>query len=98
MNGINNIQFICGDVSKLIEDNLVCDKLIVDPPRVGLDKHTVSVINNSLIKTVIYVSCDAMTLARDISNLTNYLVDEIVLVDMFPQTHHVETVCVLERK
>ena len=98
MNGISNIQFICGDVSKLIDDNLVCDKLIVDPPRVGLDKHTVSVINNSLIKTVIYVSCDAMTLARDISNLTNYLVDEIVLVDMFPQTHHVESVSVLRRK
>ena len=98
INKIKNVQFICGDVAKLVDDNINGDVLIVDPPRVGLDKHTVSVINNSGIKKVIYVSCDPMTLVRDIKEMDNYSLQDITGVDMFPQTHHVETVCVLKLK
>lgn len=98
LNGIDNAEFKCGDVSKLIDSNISCDKLIVDPPRVGLDKHTNMIINNSMIEEIIYVSCDAMTLARDIKMLSNYRVKDILLVDMFPQTHHVECVSVLKLK
>ena len=72
--------------------------MIVDPPRIGLSKHVVSVINNSNIDKLIYVSCDSMTLVRDIKELNNYKLKSISLVDMFPQTHHVESICVLERK
>ena len=64
----------------------------------GLDKHTVSVINNSGIKKVIYVSCDPMTLVRDIKEMDKYSLQDITGVDMFPQTHHVECVCVLKLK
>ena len=89
INNIDNAKFICGDVNKLIDDNVKCDVLIVDPPRVGLDKHTVEVINDSKIKKVIYVSCDTMTLVRDIKLLDNYELNDISVIDMFPETHHV---------
>ena len=97
-NMISNVSFICSDVSLVIDDNINCDVLIVDPPRVGIDKHTIDVINKSGIKKIIYVSCDPMTLVRDIKRLDNYEFVDITLVDMFPQTHHVENVILLQRK
>ena len=98
INNINNAKFICGDVTKLIDDNINCDVIIVDPPRIGLSKHVSSVINNSNIDKLIYVSCDPMTLVRDIKRLNNYIIKDISLVDMFPQTHHCESITVLERR
>ena len=84
--------------NKIIDDKIECDTLIVDPPRAGLDKHTKSVINNSNIKKVIYVSCDPMTLVRDLKDLDMYNLEKISIVDMFPQTCHVECVSILHRK
>lgn len=98
INKIDNAIFICSYVAKIIDDKIECDTLIVDPPRAGLDKHTKSVINNSNIKKVIYVSCDPMTLVRDLKDLDMYNLEKISIVDMFPQTCHVESVCVLERR
>ena len=98
INQIENAQFICGDVSKLIDDNIDCDTLIVDPPRVGLDRHTIDVINKKKINKLIYVSCDAMTLVRDIKLLNNYKLENISVIDMFPETHHCESITVLERR
>lgn len=98
LNKIDNVEFLCGDVSKLINDKLNADTLIVDPPRIGLDNHTIDVINNTEIKKLIYVSCDPMTLVRDLKLLDNYKLEGISLVDMFPQTHHIESVVLLNRK
>ena len=98
INNINNAKFICGDVSKLIDDNVICDILVVDPPRIGLDSHSADVINVSGIERIIYVSCDPMTLVRDLSRLNKYSVKDITLVDMFPQTHHIESVVCLEKR
>lgn len=98
INNIDNVEFICGDVSKLIDDNISGNIVIVDPPRVGLDSHTIDIINNINIDKLIYVSCDAMTLVRDLKKLDNYEIKDITLVDMFPQTHHVESVVLLQRK
>ena len=98
INNINNVDFICGDVSKLIDDNVNGNIVIVDPPRVGLDNHTIDVLNKIDIDKLIYVSCDPMTLVRDLKNLSNYEVKDITLVDMFPQTHHVESVILLQKK
>lgn len=94
-NNINNVNFICGDVSKLIDNNLYGDVLIVDPPRSGLDNHTIDVINDKKINKIIYVSCDVMSLVRDIKILASYELNNISVIDMFPQTHHVECVCLL---
>ena len=98
INKIDNAIFICSDVAKIIDDKIECDTLIVDPPRAGLDKHTKSVINNADIKKVIYVSCDPMTLVRDLKDLDMYNLEKISIVDMFPQTCHVECVSILHRK
>ena len=98
INKINNVSFLCGDVSKLIDDNINGDILIVDPPRVGIDEYSLKVINDSRINKIIYVSCDPMTLVRDIKKLDNYKLSNISVVDMFPQTHHCESICFLERK
>ena len=98
INNIKNAKFKCGAVSSLIDNFIDADKIIVDPPRSGLDKHTINVLNNSKTKKIIYVSCDPITLARDIKNLNNYELKNIVLIDMFPQTYHVESIALLKLK
>ncbi len=96
INNINNAKFICSDVSMI--DNVDSDILIVDPPRIGLEKNVTEMINNSNIAKVIYVSCDPMTLVRDLKILDNYDVKAISVVDMFPGTHHVESIVLLSLK
>ena len=98
INNINNTSFICGDVSLLIDDNIDGNVIIVDPPRIGLDEHTIDVLNKVNVDKLIYVSCDPMTLVRDLKKLDNYYIKDITLVDMFSQTHHVESVVSLRRK
>lgn len=97
-NNITNTTFLCGDVEYLIDKCHDYNKVIVDPPRSGLDKHTINILNRSQAERIIYVSCDPMTLARDLKLLDNYQLQDITLVDMFPQTHHVESVVLLHRK
>lgn len=100
LNNINNVSFILGKVEdkiKDIKDNI--DLIIVDPPRSGLDKKVIPVINKLKAKNIIYVSCNPITLVRDLKLLKdNYNIEYIKPYDMFPNTYHVETVCVLERK
>lgn len=98
LNNINNVKFICGDVSRLVDDNVNGNKIIVDPPRTGLDNHTIDVLNEINVDRLIYVSCDVMTLVRDLRKLDKYEVKDVTLVDMFSQTHHVETIVLLVRK
>ena len=71
----------------------------MDPPRSGLDKKTIDNVKRINPKEIIYVSCDPMTLVRDLKVLgEDYLIKEITPVDMFPNTHHVECASVLHRK
>ena len=73
--------------------------VIVDPPRAGLDKEVISDLFKINPKKIIYVSCDPITLARDLNLLKEvYDVIEITPFDMFPNTYHVENVCLLERR
>ena len=65
LNNIDNVKFICGDVSKLVDDNVIGNKIFLAPPSVGLDNHTIDVLNKIDIDKLIYVSCDPMTLVRD---------------------------------
>ena len=96
INGINNIEFICNKSSDI---EIIGDVLIVDPPRNGLDKITINKIINSSIKKIVYVSCNPITLARDLKILKEkYELDQITLFDMFPNTNHVECVCLLKLK
>jgi 23S rRNA (uracil1939-C5)-methyltransferase len=97
LNYINNINFINGDVDDHLYNLKDIDLLIVDPPRSGLTKKTIKHIEIINPSKVIYVSCDPVTLARDIDLMTTYEVKEITLFDMFPNTHHVESVVLMER-
>lgn len=99
LNNIHNISFIAGD-SKIIHNiKFKPNKIIVDPPRAGLDKKVIDDILNINPERIVYVSCDPITLARDLNILKeNYNINKIIPVDMFPRTYHVETVCALEKK
>ena len=75
------------------------DTIIVDPPRVGVSKKVINNILNIKPKKLIYVSCNSSTLARDLNLLeNNYEIKSIKLFDMFPNTYHVECVCILKLK
>ena len=96
INNINNISFELGNANNIeIEE----DTVVVDPPRSGLDDKTRNIIINSNIKKLVYVSCNPITLARDINIFKDkYDMIDITLFDNFPNTGHMESVCVLERK
>ena len=101
LNDINNVSFICGKVEDKIDliKNEKIDTVILDPPRSGSDKKSLKTILEINPKEIIYVSCNPVTLARDYNVLKeNYNIKTIIAFDMFPQTHHVETVMILERK
>ncbi len=99
INQVENITFYVGDVSKSAKKIPVKpDVIVVDPPRAGLDMKALETILEKNPKRIIYVSCDPMTLARDLKLLSgSYHVLEVTPVDMFTQTYHVECVCLLER-
>lgn len=102
-NGINNIEFYAADVSDFInqmasqQKNI--DVLFMDPPRKGADERFLKSVLTLKPKRIVYVSCEPETLARDIKILASaYQIASIQPVDMFPQTHHVETVVALVLK
>ena len=98
INDVNNIEFYAGDVGKIINDQIKADVIVVDPPRSGLDKRTKDILLKIKANKIVYVSCNPLTLARDIKELeSGYDLGDITLVDMFPNTHHVESVCFLKR-
>ncbi len=104
-NGILNTRFICADAADaarmLAEEGLCPDVVIVDPPRKGCTPELLRTIAEDFVpKRLVYVSCDPATLARDIEILSSlgYSLTEYTPVDMFPRTHHVETVALLSRQ
>lgn len=100
LNNVDNIEFICDDVANVIDrfkENI--DSIIVDPPRSGLDDKTINYLKVIKPNKIVYVSCDPITLARDLEKLNElYDIIEITPVDMFPNTSHVENVCVLKNR
>jgi 23S rRNA (uracil1939-C5)-methyltransferase len=98
LNGIDNCEFICGEVKKvlaqLVDDKQIPDLVVVDPPRAGLHKHVVKSLLNMRSPKIIYVSCNPSTLARDLKYLCEeyYQLEKVQPIDMFPHTYHIETV------
>ena len=98
LNNISNVMFICGDVSKELS-GLMAELIVVDPPRSGLTSAGINDILRINPDRLVYVSCDSMTLARDLKLFKdNYEVKEVTLFDMFPWTYHVESVCLLVKR
>lgn len=100
LNNSNNTTFICNKVENVIdtfENNF--DLIVVDPPRAGLDPKTINNIKRIAPTSIVYISCDPVTLARDLKELkTSYNIETIKPYNMFPRTHHVESVAVLYQK
>ncbi len=104
LNNIDNVEFYTGDMKKVLNQSFI-DKhgapnvIITDPPRDGMHKDVVTQLLNISAEKIVYVSCNSATQARDLSLLDSlYKVTKVQAVDMFPQTHHIENVVLLEKR
>ena len=104
LNNIENVEFYVGDMKNVFNDAFIAkhgqpDVIITDPPRDGMHADVVKQILKISPERIVYVSCNSATQARDLALLDNmYKVTKVQPVDMFPQTHHVENVVLLEKK
>ena len=104
INNIHNASFYAGDMKDVLNDDFIAangkpDVIITDPPRVGMHPAVVAKIVELAPPSIVYVSCNPASQARDIALLAEkYKVMKVQAVDMFPQTLHVESVALLELK
>ena len=104
INNVSNVEFLAGDVEIVLDklvnkNNISADVILVDPPRRGLDMTSINNILKVKPKKFIYISCNPATLVRDLKEFENlYNINEIIPVDMFPFTSHVEVCALLELK
>lgn len=104
LNNIKNADFFAGDIKNILNDDFIKlhgkpDIIITDPPRAGMDEKVVRKILEIEPERIVYVSCNPATQARDMAILSsNYEVKKIQPVDMFPHTHHVENVALMEKR
>lgn len=105
LNNITNAEFFTGKAEEVLpeqyeKNKVYADVIVVDPPRKGCDQVCLDTILKMAPKRVVYVSCDSSTLARDLRYLADggYEVEKVRCCDMFGQSCHVETVCLLGRK
>ena len=104
LNGINNVCFIAGKAEEILSGKAGkelpdADVVVVDPPRKGCDRKVLDTILAVRPKRIVYVSCDPATLARDLKYLceTEYRIQIVKPVDMFPMTVHIETIVLLQK-
>ena len=103
-NHIDNVEFYVGDMKKVFNNEFIeahgrPDVVITDPPRDGMHPDVVVQLLNLVAPKIVYVSCNSATQARDLALLdATYKVTKVQPVDMFPQTHHVENVVLLEKR
>ena len=104
LNGIDNTLFFAGDMKDVLTIDFISehgrpDVIITDPPRAGMHNDVIDVILLAAPERIVYVSCNPATQARDLSLLdSQYKVMRVQPVDMFPHTHHVENVVLLEKR
>ncbi len=102
LNGISNVEFFAGDMKDIFVEPFFHqygypDVVILDPPRAGIHQDVADALLHASPKRIVYVSCNPATQARDIALLSaKYQVKRVQPVDMFPHTHHVENVALLE--
>lgn len=100
LNGLDNCEFIAGDVAKVIQTiETKPDIIILDPPRPGVHPKALEYVAKFEPDTIIYVSCNPKSLVVDLAQLMckGYKVEKVKIMDMFPNTPHVETVCLIQR-
>lgn len=103
-NGVKNATFFAGDVIDICDDAFFAahgapDVIITDPPRAGMHEKLTAKLLEVAAPTIVYVSCNPATQARDLALLSEkYRVEKVQAVDMFPHTHHIENVALLKRR
>ena len=101
LNGLTNTEFLAGDVFKVLDEvEEKPDFIILDPPRDGVSPKALKRVLSYGVKDIVYIACKPTSLVRDIPEFeeAGYRVKKVCLCDMFPETLHVETVCLLSRK
>ncbi len=104
INNITNTEFYAGDMKDLLNEEFIQkhgqpDVIITDPPRAGMHQDVINMLLKVEADKIVYVSCNPATQARDLALLDEkYKVTKLQPVDMFPQTHHVENIALLELK
>ena len=101
LNGLDNCEFIAGDVLKVIDEiDEKPDYIILDPPREGIHPKAIRKIIDYGVENIVYISCKPTSLSQDLATFETfgYHVERVSNVDMFPGTVHVETVVGLQRK
>ena len=104
INNIGNTEFYAGDIRLLLNEKFIQEKgrpdvIITDPPRAGMHSDVVEQILSAGPSRIVYISCNPSTQARDAGLMSEkYRVTAVQPVDMFPHTHHVENVILLERR
>tara|TARA_B100000424_G_scaffold170563_1_gene131428 strand:- start:28 stop:513 length:486 start_codon:yes stop_codon:yes gene_type:complete len=101
-NNIKNVSFIHGDVKNVLDEIIIKygkpSIIILDPPRNGVEKIIINKLLKILPEKLIYISCNIMTQYRDIKLIKDfYVIRKIQPIDMFPQTHHIENIVLLEK-
>ncbi len=101
LNAVTNCSFVKGDIRMQMKRfrDTPPDVVICDPPRAGMHPEVVALLTRLRPERIVYVSCNPATMARDLAGLIPfYWLEEVQPVDMFPHTHHIESVVRLERK
>lgn len=104
INGITNTVFYAGDMKDVLNDEFITahghpDVIITDPPRAGMHPDVVATILKAAPDRIVYVSCNSATQARDLHLMDErYKVMAVQSVDMFPHTHHVENIVLLQKR
>jgi 23S rRNA (uracil1939-C5)-methyltransferase len=104
INNISNTEFFAGDIKDVMSETFIKkygspDVIIADPPRSGMHEDVIKKILSANPRKLVYISCNPATQARDIVLLSGrFNVTRIQPVDMFPQTHHVENIVLLEKR
>ncbi|MBF0275004.1 MAG: 23S rRNA (uracil(1939)-C(5))-methyltransferase RlmD [Nitrospinae bacterium] len=100
-NAIKNVRFLSGNVENIFDkENFTPDIILLDPPRRGNSKAVLKNLRDIKAKKIVYVSCNPVSLARDLKVLCDgglYFLKKVKPVDFFPQTSHIETIVFLER-
>ncbi len=103
-NGIKNTKFFSGDMKDVLTESFLIsnghpDVIITDPPRAGMHEDVIRIIASAAPEKIVYISCNPSTQSRDIQLLSEkYMVVTVQPVDMFPHTHHVENVVLMQKR
>lgn len=101
LNGLDNCEFIAGDVLKVVDElEDKPDFIVLDPPRDGIHPKAIQKIIDFGVEQMVYISCKPTSLARDLEvfEAAGYKVKRATAVDQFPNTVHVETIVLLQKK